>query len=665
VPDHCDLLRYIADADDFSKFSRGEGYLVSTHRVSDVSVPLLRRVEFDSIDQVEVTHADYTGSSMYRDLYQYRMSTISGDCGAPLFLSNNYVKHKLIGVHVAGATGDDVGMAERLDKVSIEQALKRFDMAAQVCFEPEDCAYITETQIDLDFDGDAATLCMDNTVPVLGTIPFGVGTPPRLATETKFKPSLIYGEMATPTQKPAYLKPTIINGEKIDPLIKGLKKVAINNPHIDQDLIDQAKASIMEDFYNYADDKRRRVYSLEEAAFGVEGDVYVEPINRKTSPGYPYVLTRTLPGKEQWLGKGDEKFISDDIRADVEKMISDAKQNIRVPVCYMDVLKDETRPIEKVDEGKTRVFAVGNLTHTLAVRQYYLGVVAHTMATRIINECAIGINPASREWHTLAKSFKFHNRMVAGDFSNFDGSLVLAILWAINDILEGFYYDATPEEKQVRRVLFASIVNSLHIVNGKVYLWTHSQTSGNPLTTLINCLFVKMVMRMAWIKCGGDVREFRRYVNLISYGDDNALSVHPNAPEAFNQEGITQALAELGLTYTDESKSGKTYIFRNLSEITFLKRSFRYEPLFDACVAPLEPAVMDSMMDWTHGQHDPKSQVLANADTYIREMCMQEPAIWEDKTERLRTVLAKQGLSIFLATREYHLHELEKHPFQY
>jgi hypothetical protein len=170
---------------------------------------------------------------------------------------------------------------------------------------------------------------------------------------------------------------------------------------------------------------------------------------------------------------------------------------------------------------------------------------------------------------------------------------------------------------------------------------------------------------MAWIKCGGDVREFRRYVNLISYGDDNALSVHPNAPEAFNQEGITQALAELGLTYTDESKSGKTYIFRNLSEITFLKRSFRYEPLFDACVAPLEPSVMDSMMDWTHGQHDPKSQVLANADTYIREMCMQEPAIWEEKTERLRTVLAKQGLSIFLATREYHLNELEKQPFQY
>ena len=64
------------------------------------------------------------------------------------------------------------------------------------------------------------------------------------------------------------------------------------------------------------------------------------------------------------------------------------------------------------------------------------------MKNRIDNECAVGIRAHSSEWHRLAVKLLKHPKTIAGDFSNYDGTLHPDVLWKIFDIIDKFYqYD--------------------------------------------------------------------------------------------------------------------------------------------------------------------------------------------------------------------------------
>lgn len=85
--------------------------------------------------------------------------------------------------------------------------------------------------------------------------------------------------------------------------------------------------------------------------------------------------------------------------------------------------------------------------------------------------------------------------MVAGDFSDYDGSLHPDILNTICDMINEWYDDGNDV---IRRNLFLSITHSVHLADGLVYQWTHSQPSGNPGTSLINSIYNSFVMRLVF-----------------------------------------------------------------------------------------------------------------------------------------------------------------------
>jgi len=150
------------------------------------------------------------------------------------------------------------------------------------------------------------------------------------------------------------------------------------------------------------DPRLSRVLTIDEGVAGTEDSVFTAPMNRVSSPGYPWVLDRPCGtvGKQHWLGT-DEYIITDDVRTAVEDRIALAKQGIRKPAIWTDTLKDERRPIEKVDALKTRVFSNGPMDYTIAFRMYFLGFMAHVMENRIDNEQSIGTNPFGYDWDAL------------------------------------------------------------------------------------------------------------------------------------------------------------------------------------------------------------------------------------------------------------------------
>jgi len=238
-----------------------------------------------------------------------------------------------------------------------------------------------------------------------------------------------------------------------------------------------------------------------------------------------------------------------------------AKRGVRIPFIWTDTFKDERRPIAKVDELKTRVFAAGPMDYLILFRMYFLGFMANIMENRVSNEQSIGTNPFSSDWKkTATKLSRFGDKVFAGDFSTFDGTLNSCIMSSFVDVINE-WYDDSEENKTLRRVLFLDIFNSIHLCEDMFYSSTHSQPSGNPITTVLNSFYNSVSMRIAFYRCqkaaGVTGVSFDDVVSMVSYGDDNVINFSDSIVDWFNQLDVTEAYATFGMIYTDEAKTGK------------------------------------------------------------------------------------------------------------
>jgi hypothetical protein len=267
---------------------------------------------------------------------------------------------------------------------------------------------------------------------------------------------------------------------------------------------------------------------------------------------------------------------------------------------FMASLKDETRPIEKVFAGKTRVFSSANIVLTLVIRRYCLGFMDHVMRNRITNEIGLGMNVYGTDWDTLVR--RLHgagNQIVAGDFSNFDGSLNSQILFRICDVINRWYDD---EHSRTREILFRYLIHAVWMVDGKLIQLNHSQPSGNPLTTLINCMYNMFIFRynfLALQRFNGMIPsliQYNTFVRGVYYGDDSIISIAIPVIHWYNQVTITAMMKATGHDYTDETKQTATTPFKPLNQCTFLKRAFGR--INDKNVAQLDPNTITEMVMW-------------------------------------------------------------------
>lgn len=571
-----------------------------------------------------------------RDCYEYNAPTQVGDCGSIIGLYNHRMERKLIGIHIAG-TNESYGYAcpltqEVIDSACEEMLGKDFkNISAQFYFETPKCVD-TSTEPEMP----EGLFCP------LGKSDKKVGQ----AVKTSILPSRIHGKLSEPFMRPAILKPTRINGVLHDPLMKGLKKCGVETAVLTEEEVTSAVQDVSQVVltqYNSMLDRRQyqRILTYEEAVAGVESDDMMNGVARKTSPGFPYNLqSKGFPGKTKWMGK-DEKYdfesmAAKQLRADVEELIEDCRNGKISNVLFIDTLKDERRDNAKVDAGKTRVFSAGPQHFVVAFRKYFLPFAAWLMHNRIDNEVAVGTNPYSVDWERIAKRLRSKGKhVIAGDFGNFDGSLVAQILWAIFweifvPWLQQFNDLSSSEGVDVLKIclgLWTHLVHSVHIFGDNVYMWTHSQPSGNPFTVIINCLYNSSIMRVAWIRIMKEnkpqwmsMKWFRKFVTMIAYGDDNELNISEEVIDIFNQETISKIMKEMKHEYTDEAKSGNIVKSRLLEETFFLKRGFRFSPELQRTVAPLKIEVIYEMLNWTRNTIDPDVILMSNIETAFREI---------------------------------------------
>jgi V8-like Glu-specific endopeptidase len=587
----------------------------------------------------------------YTDYFEYLAETFPGCCGAPIMALDARQPKKILGIHIAGKTG--TGYAQAISYEEVEAVLSEIRPQCLVSAPSIDSIGTEKLEIPHSM--------MQSGYYPLGTVTQAVFT----AKQSQISESPIHGLVTEPMTKPANLDDFEHNGEKVNLDFNMDKYFGKNDVFIpDEDL------EILENYGVQCfaiDDENQylmRKLTYDESIRGIPGED-LPSMNRQTSPGYPYTLTKKGMGKTQWLGKeGEFDVDNEELKTDVTYLIDQAAQGIREPVVFTALFKDERRPIAKVDQGKTRIFAGGPMHFTIAIRMFYLGFCAVFMRQRIRNGSLVGADVHSQDWTTFVKYLNQvadvnEPNFLAGDHSNFDGSLNLQLLWVVYRIIERLYKRV---DNLTTYVLWSSICNSVLLFKKVLYMLTHSQPSGNPLTTVINTMydeilfFYVLLLLLREIIRGDDeeaatkasiiIKKITDHFRMGGFGDDLIAVLSHDLRSLITPDDITQKMLSLGHKFTDEAKSDGKQVYRTLHEVSLLKRKFVYEPTMSRWLAPLELSVILEMLNWDKckTKQEKYEQLSTNIQTACVEFVYHGKEVYTKWTQRIQAALVEQGL---------------------
>lgn len=621
---------------DISGFFLKESDLSSVNHIRlrldtiDGNKTLIHRSRFMNAIRSDGTKVDSMGCAytLVRG-YEYVGYTRKGDCGGVVCLEEAPEKQgrRIIGIHVAGETSLNVGLTNVLTQEFLCAAERKLGVTSDQFYVNQMGLPLCDPPLEGSFMGWNKSEKTHNMNPV-----------------TCIAPTPLRGAWGRCLRRPVPLRPFIKDGIRIYPMKQALLPYA--TPVVNHDAVDVARAvyHVFKRLNSLTVDSYKGQYTFEQACAGIDGTT-INGIPRGTSPGYPYIFDG-LSNKKIFFGKGDKySFDSQecaDLKLRVEEILDAARKGIRSEHVFVDFLKDELRSEEKASNGMARLISASPLAYVVAFRMMFLAFTDAVQNTRIRNGVAVGIN-AYTEWDYLAKTMSSKGPYcVAGDFKGFDSSEQPSVHWGILDGINSWYNDGE-ENARIRNILWMEVVHSRHLggVEGKadtIYQWNKSLPSGHPATSIINSLYNLVLFNMVWTDIMGidQASQFWNQVAIVVYGDDNILNIHPHAIDRFNQTTITSAMTKRGMTYTSEDKSSDVAAHRRLEEITFLKRSFRFDDILNKYVGPQD---LDSILYvpyWCKDKAYLRTITEGNLEFTYSELSLHEPSVWETYAPRIK-----------------------------
>lgn len=420
------------------------------------------------------------------------------------------------------------------------------------------------------------TIGRDNFVAQNAEFPFEItrvidkGVP--VHSKSRIVRSPLYGYRGAPTCIPAKMAPfKSDDGTIIDPSMKGILKLhqtPTPESEVPEDVFDYL-------FQLYPRNERYSVILTNQQMLSGIPELNLAPIDATTSPGYPYCLTATkgkapyvvtINGEHQY-GNGMEELI--------ERYDEKLRSGEQIEVIWPDTLKDETRPIKKVKEGKTRVFVPSPLHFTLLVRKYFGGFIAYLQSKCATHPISIGINPHSAQWSVLYDRFTRYAEenwhIIAGDFENYDGRFPTFIGRAFVRFVNMWYNDGDVNAG-VRYLLFHHMSNALRLHGNILYQVADGNPSGSSLTGQYNSGGQLIMDYIVFTRdLGLKVGEF----DLVIYGDDNVFYLKDKGGKRLTAEDLApHFMRRFGMTYTHWSKDQSISPVDNIHTISYLGRKF-------------------------------------------------------------------------------------------
>jgi len=378
---------------------------------------------------------------------------------------------------------------------------------------------------------------------------------------------------------PATTAPSIVFEPSYGVFHTALAKQGNSTGGFDTDLMLQIRGEMVKEYSKLQDRMILRPLEEDEIVNGIPP--CYGPIDIKTSPGYPYVLHKEgFPGKKKWIhfdAKLNRNVVCN--REFVEEGEAFIKRfnegEIPNEIMFVNVLKAERLPVEKIKMKKSRLFCYTSISFLYVVRKLFGAYVRNLEANHQFLDIAIGMNPISEDWDIMVSRMLTNgDKFLCGDYSKFDSTIPYEMGRMFADHVSDLYDD---EYRVARRTIMATAANSKNLLRDSIYQQYQGNPSGFPLTSVYNSFCNSMFLWVAYCDLTGfEVSSFREHVCLKVMGDDNIMSVSDLAVENFHMQNIASYLAEYGLQYTYADKTAATKEFVPLSEATFLKRNTKY-----------------------------------------------------------------------------------------
>jgi predicted metal-binding transcription factor (methanogenesis marker protein 9) len=270
---------------------------------------------------------------------------------------------------------------------------------------------------------------------------------------------------------------------------------------------------------------------------------------------------------------------------------------------WKNCLKDETRPIAKARVGKTRLFTAVPMDTAILSRIFFgkFKEVWQTKRTSLFH--SVGINPVSLEWTTLANymssrgddfydaDFGAYDGRLRPEFMETAGKIVITTICEVN----GDYSD-----ELAMTTLWDEYIRTHQISGRDVHIVKHGNPSGNPMTTVINCIVNLLYHWWCYIKITNntDLNSFNRDIAFTCFGDDVIYSTNSNLT-GYSFENVAKYMKVLEQDYTVASKDlTAERTAKTLEEITFLKRHF--VQCYDIYLAPIDPESIEQQFNYTN-----------------------------------------------------------------
>jgi hypothetical protein len=506
-------------------------------------------------------------------VYDFRSQV--GDCGMPILADDDAFPSKIIGIHVAGSPDGAYGMIitenQLLRAIAKAEEIFGVTVIRQGGFRAPTLSEIEDINVEGKL---TAYAVLDSVIQ-----------PPMVSS---IEPSPLFDKIVVHSTIPARLDVREADRRGVDIIRKGVNKYSHSSPNIEEDLAELVAENILQTVLSKRTISLRRPLTLDEAINGNDQYPFITALNMSTSAGYPWCTMPEYKGDKSKLFTRDsnDRYIPIPILLkQIEEVEAMFRKGIIPELPFVDCLKDERRPIEKVREDKTRLFSCCPLAVTIVARKYFLPYLAHIMQARLSLFSAVGINKNSVEWHKMYMYLASVGEVFAfdGDYTEFDGRLHKRLMKIHYDNADKFFIERTPLCSLARRTIALFMCESAHIFycvktrKCYVYLCNGGNPSGNNSTTMVNTESNEAALQLAWLHLAPvymrDLYYYNLNVRTIIYGDDNVVCVSCDASKFFTARAIKEVFVRYGMKYGPADKMSEIGDFVHLEQCHFLKNA--------------------------------------------------------------------------------------------
>jgi hypothetical protein len=580
------------------------------------------------------------------------VATESGDCGSVL-LSHTECGPIILGIHYIGNIPDRVVGAIRVTDTDLQQLISLFkdEFVVQDGEPLLSAPSVQRTLTDLHWKSPIRYI-PTGTASVYGSFTGFRAAGKSMVRDTLIKPSMLRrgykDDFAAPVMT-GWVPPRLA-------LLEMVRPATLLNP----DILEQATDSFIKDILEGLTPEEIsmvQVYDDITAINGAPGVAYVDKINRSTSAGNPWKKSKKffLKPIPPVNGVSDPVEVDSEIMDRVDLCIKTYHEGKRYMPNFCAHLKDEPLPKKKVKLGKTRVFTGAPFCWSLVVRKYLLSVVRLLQNKKFVFEAAPGTVAQSREWEQI-RSYLVHfgdNNIVAGDYGKFDKRMPAIMIQSAFQIIYALCEKAGYTKDDLRVVKGIATDTSYPLVDyfGDLIMFYGSNPSGHPLTVIINSLANSLYMRYCYIilNPSKECSSFKKNVHLMTYGDDNCMGINPDIPW-FNHTTIQKTLADVDIEYTMADKEAESVPYLHINQISFLKRTWRWDPDVKAYLCPLDHSSIDKMVTKCVASKTicREQHAIAVIATAIREYFFYGREIFEIKRQMFQGVIEENDLQLYV-----------------